>query len=103
MFAAVVRLEEAIDDLFALDPDMLTDTELHQTVIALHRQNHRLAAARARLLARWDTRAVWARRRLPFGRPPAGPGHLDRGGHRPPRTAPGPSPDLDACHRGGRR
>jgi hypothetical protein len=60
MFAAVVRLEEAIDDLFALDPDMLTATELHRTVIALHRQNHRLAAARARLLARWDTRAVWA-------------------------------------------
>jgi Domain of unknown function (DUF222) len=59
VFEEIQRHDEAIDDLLALDPDMLTDAELDEAVIAVHRQSHRLAAAGARLLARWDRRGVW--------------------------------------------
>jgi hypothetical protein len=46
--------------LLALDPDTLTDTELHEVVVGLQRQAHRLAAARAKLTAAWDGRQIWA-------------------------------------------
>ncbi len=53
-------LDRAIDGLLALDPDTLTDTELHEVVIGLQSQSHRLAAARAKLTAPWDSRQIWA-------------------------------------------
>jgi Domain of unknown function (DUF222) len=59
MFEEIQRLDEAIDSLLALDPDALTDPELDEAMIAAHRQTHRLAAVRARLLSRWDRRGVW--------------------------------------------
>jgi hypothetical protein len=46
--------------LLALDPDTLTDTELHEVVVGLERQAHRLAGARAKLTAVWDGRQIWA-------------------------------------------
>jgi hypothetical protein len=58
MFKDIQRHDEAIDRLLTLDPDTLTDSELDEAVVALHRQSHRLAAVRARLLARWDGRGV---------------------------------------------
>jgi hypothetical protein len=57
---AVEPLDGAIDGLLALHPDTLTDTELHEVVVGLERQAHRLAAARARLTAAWDGRQIWA-------------------------------------------
>jgi hypothetical protein len=60
MLPEVEQLQEAITAVRALDPDTLTDDELHELVVALHRQNHRLAGARARLVARWDRRQGWA-------------------------------------------
>jgi Domain of unknown function (DUF222) len=59
VFEEIQQLDEAIDSLLTLDPDGLTDPELDEAVVALHRQAHRLAAARARLLSRWDRRGVW--------------------------------------------
>lgn len=53
-------LDRAIDGLLALDPDTFTDTELHEVVVGLQSQSHRLAAARARLTAAWDRRQIWA-------------------------------------------
>ncbi|MCU1461139.1 MAG: hypothetical protein JWO37_1214, partial [Acidimicrobiales bacterium] len=53
-------LAAAVDELFALDPDALSDAELHETVIGLQREESRFAAARARLLAAWDARKIWA-------------------------------------------
>ncbi|MCU1463094.1 MAG: hypothetical protein JWO37_3169, partial [Acidimicrobiales bacterium] len=44
----------------AVDPDALSDAELHETVIGLQREESRFAAARARLLAAWDARKIWA-------------------------------------------
>jgi Domain of unknown function (DUF222) len=57
---AVEPLDRAIDGLLALDPDTLTDTELHEVVVGLQLQAHRLAAARAKLTAAWDGRQIWA-------------------------------------------
>ena len=54
-------LSGAIDDLLSLDPAELDDDELHDTVIGLLRQSHRLAATRARLISMWDRRGLWAR------------------------------------------
>jgi hypothetical protein len=54
------RLDTAIGDLLALDPDQLTDGELHELVVAVQRQTHRLAAARAKLISVWDRRGVWS-------------------------------------------
>ena len=56
----VGRLAAAIDEVAALDPDTLTDAELHDVVIDLVREDSRLAAARARLVAAWDARKGWA-------------------------------------------
>jgi hypothetical protein len=53
-------LAAAIDGLLELDPDTLGDGELTQTVIALHRQQARLAAAVTRMTAAADARRVWA-------------------------------------------
>jgi Domain of unknown function (DUF222) len=60
MFEVIEQLDDTVSDLLAVDVDTVTDSELHEIVVALHRQSHRLAAARARLLARWETRGVWA-------------------------------------------
>ena len=54
-------LSAAIDELSAFDPDELDDDELHDTVIGLLRQSHRLAATRAQLISLWDRRGLWAR------------------------------------------
>src|SRR4051794_25023559 len=53
-------LDAAIDALNAVDLDSLSDQELDDHVVGLHASCSRLAAAQARLLARWDTRMVWA-------------------------------------------
>jgi 5-methylcytosine-specific restriction endonuclease McrA len=60
MFPEIEQLQEAITAVLMLDPDTLTDDELHESVVVLHRQTHRLAGARARLVARWDRCQVWA-------------------------------------------
>jgi hypothetical protein len=57
--AALEALDSTIDELLAADPDDLTDTELHELVVGLHRCSHRLAAARARHTGPWDRRHVW--------------------------------------------
>ena len=54
------RLDTAVGDLLDLDPDMLSDGELHELVVAVQRQSHRLAALRAQLISAWDGRKVWA-------------------------------------------
>jgi hypothetical protein len=53
-------LSTALDDLLALDPIDVRDEELHDLVVAVQRQSHRLAAARARLIASWEQRRIWA-------------------------------------------
>jgi hypothetical protein len=53
-------LAAAIDELLDVDPAGLSDDELQELVVATHRQSHRLAAARARLVAVWDARRCWA-------------------------------------------
>ncbi|MGH9113033.1 MAG: DUF222 domain-containing protein [Acidimicrobiales bacterium] len=57
---AVAGVASAIDALGALDPDTLDDGELAETVVALHRQQARLAAAATRLTAALDSRGGWA-------------------------------------------
>src|SRR3954468_1657252 len=54
------RLDQAIDTLNAIDLDALSDEELNECVLGLQDSCSRLAAAQARLLARWDARMVWA-------------------------------------------
>jgi hypothetical protein len=53
-------LASAIDGLLELDPDTLGDDELTQTVISLHRQQARLAAAVTQMTAAADARRLWA-------------------------------------------
>src|SRR4051794_35576999 len=53
-------LDTALGDLLDVDPDGLTDAELHELVITVQRQSHRLAALRAKLISAWDARGVWA-------------------------------------------
>jgi Domain of unknown function (DUF222) len=60
MIEEVERLEDTIGSVLSLDPDTLTDDELHEAVVELQRQRARLGAAVAALLARWDSRSVWA-------------------------------------------
>ncbi len=50
----------AIDGLAALDPDTLTDGELHDAIVAVQRQRAKLGAVAAGLLSRWEHRGVWA-------------------------------------------
>jgi Domain of unknown function (DUF222) len=56
----IEQLDEAIDALLTLDPDTLTDAELDAAVVELQRQRARLGVVAARLVARWDTRQIWA-------------------------------------------
>ncbi|MDT5075476.1 MAG: hypothetical protein QOJ80_113, partial [Mycobacterium sp.] len=60
MTAVLPQLRDAVEVLEAVDAHRLTDGELHDTVVALVELDSRLAAARARLLAVWDARQVWA-------------------------------------------
>lgn len=53
-------LASAIDALAAVDTILLADQELHDQVIALQHEMSRLAAIRARLVAAWDARRLWA-------------------------------------------
>jgi len=55
-----VALSEAIDVLLAIEPAQVDDDELHRLVIEVQQQSSRLVAARARLIAEWDSRRVWA-------------------------------------------
>jgi hypothetical protein len=52
------RLDTAIGDLLALDLDRLSDGELHELVVGIQRQSHRLAAVRAKPISAWDGRGV---------------------------------------------
>ena len=49
----------AIDDLLALDPGTLSDSDLHAQVVGLEREAARFTAARARVLAVWESRKAW--------------------------------------------
>lgn len=53
-------LTEALDSLLAVDPNELTDAELHEFVTTMQRQRHRMAAAAAAAISAWDARMVWA-------------------------------------------
>src|SRR3954447_287542 len=53
-------LDQAIEALHAIDLDSLDDASLDDLVTGLRERSSRLAAAEARLLARWDARMVWA-------------------------------------------
>ena len=53
-------LSAAIDELLACDLDEVDDDQLHDVVVGLLRQSHRLAAVRARLISVWDRRGLWA-------------------------------------------
>ncbi|QQS23624.1 MAG: DUF222 domain-containing protein [Actinomycetota bacterium] len=48
-----------IDAMATVDPDALSDVELHELVVAMQRQCARIGVARAALLRRWDARGVW--------------------------------------------
>jgi hypothetical protein len=78
-------LTAAVDGLLEVDPDTLDDAELAEAMVALHRQQARLAAATARLTATFEARRVWVddgsrscgawvaqRCRLPIGQARAG-------------------------------
>jgi hypothetical protein len=54
------RLTAAIDALLAVEPDAVSDTELAAAMVALRREQSRLAAAVAELTAAFDARRVWA-------------------------------------------
>ncbi len=54
------ELRRALDGLLAIDQADLSDDELHQLVIAVLRQSHRLAAVRAELIASWEGRGIWS-------------------------------------------
>ena len=53
-------LNEAIDELLGLDAAELADDDLHDLVITVQRQSHRLAALRAQLISAWDQRGGWS-------------------------------------------
>ena len=57
---ALEPLDTAIDGLLASDPDACTDAELHDLVVGLQRQSHRLAAVRAKLISAWAARGAWS-------------------------------------------
>ena len=54
------ELHDQIEALNTLDLDSLSDAELSGLVVGLQAEVSLLAAAQARLLARWDKRMVWA-------------------------------------------
>src|SRR5260221_2974025 len=49
-------LDQAIDSVARIDPDALSDIELHELVTGLRRERDRLMAAEARLVSAWDAR-----------------------------------------------
>ncbi|MEO7557066.1 MAG: DUF222 domain-containing protein [Acidimicrobiales bacterium] len=53
-------LQAVIDELLALDPASLDEASLHELVVDLERQSSRLAAVRAKVVARWDAVQSWA-------------------------------------------
>jgi hypothetical protein len=57
---ALEPLDTAIDGLLASDPEACTDAELHDLVVGLQRQSHRLAAVRAKLITAWAARGAWS-------------------------------------------
>lgn len=59
MSTGVEDLAEVIDSILDVDPLSLSDSQLHELVVTLQRQRHRLAAAAANALAAWDQRMVW--------------------------------------------
>ena len=60
MSEVVEQLDTAVEAVLVLDPDTLSDSELHDAVVAIQRQRARLGIAAAALLSRWDRRGVWA-------------------------------------------
>ncbi len=60
MSKGIDELELAIDSLLAVDPDDLTDAELHELATMVQRQRHRLAAVAGKAISTWDKRMVWA-------------------------------------------
>lgn len=60
MTALLEQLSNVAEALEAVDPHRLTDGELDETVVELLALDSRFAALRARLLAAWDARQVWA-------------------------------------------
>ena len=60
MSKGIDELAAAIDSLLAVDPNELTDSELHELVTTVQRQRHRIAAAAAEAISTWDQRMVWA-------------------------------------------
>ena len=53
------QLDSALGDLLGVDTDGMSDDELHELVVGVQRQSHRLTALRAKLSSAWDARAVW--------------------------------------------
>lgn len=53
-------LHDLVGGLAGVDPDAVSDAELHALVVGLQRERDRLAVVAARLLAAWDARRVWA-------------------------------------------
>ncbi len=53
-------MERAIDELSQLDPRSLSDDELHDLTVELHKVSSRLAATRATATAEWRVRRIWA-------------------------------------------
>ena len=68
------RLDADLDDLLGLDPDTLTDDELHELVVAVQRQSHRLAALRAKLISALGRAGGVGRRRVARAPPTVSPG-----------------------------
>ncbi|MGH9135026.1 MAG: DUF222 domain-containing protein [Ilumatobacteraceae bacterium] len=60
MVAVLEQLDATVDAVLDLDPDSLTDGELHAAIVDLQAQRARLGVAAAVLLERWDRRSVWA-------------------------------------------
>lgn len=54
------RLEHDTAALSTIDVDTLSDAELHAVTVGSQRARDRLAAAAAPVVARWDSRVVWA-------------------------------------------
>jgi hypothetical protein len=60
MSKGIDELEVAIDSLLAVDPNELTDAELHELVTKVQRLRHRMAAVAGTAISAWDQRMVWA-------------------------------------------
>lgn len=58
--ALLEQLTGVIDQLLAADPTDFAMDDVHQIVVGLQRQSHRLAAVRAQVVSVWDGCGVWA-------------------------------------------